>query len=70
MLFPQSTAGHRRLHWCERAGTPDTEEESAISGRTGGVGSTDKLVNPRHFEDVVLLTPFGVPDANFSRGVV
>ena len=47
----------------------NVEGQSAISARTGGTASAEKLVSPYYFDDAMLVTPFCVPDTEFDHGV-
>jgi hypothetical protein len=44
------------------------EGQSAISARTGGSMSADKLVSPHHFEDAMMATSFD-PEVNFDNEI-
>jgi hypothetical protein len=35
----------------------------------GGIALADKLMSPHYFEDVMLVTPFCVSEANFDHDV-
>lgn len=43
--------------------------QSAISARTGGSMSADKLVSPHHFEDAMMATSFWDPEVNFDHEI-